>query len=126
MVDVTKKENSTVEVHIYDVPNRNAGMIQVDGDAIDVDILVEVVVGRLESEFVFGQKFMKSAKDIGVSSGSQDDNLTDMSSLKDAHESDNLLQKKNSLSPENSDLLEGFPYFKYEINARGCKLVVAK
>jgi len=68
--------------------------------------LVEiVVVGPVKSGSLIGQKFKKYVKDIGIGSRSHDNNFTYMTSLKDVHEWDDLLQKNYFLSIENSDIL---------------------
>ena len=66
MVGVTKKHNYAVEVEIYDVFVRNAYVMKVEGIVIDLDILVEVVIGQVESRSFVCQNFKKSVEDIGV------------------------------------------------------------
>jgi len=50
----------------------------------------------VESGSLVGQNFKKYVEDIEVGSGSHDDICVDMPSLKDVHESDDLLQKRTS------------------------------
>ena len=69
-------------------------MTEVEGVVIDLDTLVKVVVGQVESEFLVGQKFKKFVEDIGGWFKSLDDIFAYMPSLEDVHELDNLLQKK--------------------------------
>jgi len=59
-----------VEVQIYDVLVRNTGVVEVVGDVIDLDDLVEVVVDQVEGGSLVGQKFEKFTGDIKASSGS--------------------------------------------------------
>jgi len=66
VVGVTKKHNYAVEVEIYDVFVRNAYVMKVEGIVIDLDILVEVVIGQVESRSFVCQNFKKSVEDIGV------------------------------------------------------------
>jgi len=75
-----------VEVQKYEVHVRNVGVVEVEGVTIDLDTLVEVVVGQIDSGYLIGQNFKKSAEDIEVGSTYQDDIFTDMPSLEDVHE----------------------------------------
>jgi len=98
VVGVIEKQNFAIEVHMYDVPVHNVGVVEVEGATVDLKTLVEVGVGQVESGTLVGQKFKKSTEDIRVSLGSHDGIFAYVSSLEDIHELDNLLQKNNSFA----------------------------
>ena len=93
VVRVKEKQNFAVEIQIYDVLVRDVGVVEVEGAAIDLDTLVKVVVGQVETGSLVGQKSKKYAEDIGVGSEFQDDIFTNMPCLEDVHESNDLLKK---------------------------------
>jgi len=64
--------------------------MEVEGTVIDFHNVI-FVVGHVEGGSLVGQKFKKSIEDIRAGSGSQDDNFFDILSLKDVHESNDLL-----------------------------------
>ena len=51
-----------VKVQIYDLPVRNVEVVEVEGVAIDLNNLGEVIVGQVDGASLVGQKFKKSVR----------------------------------------------------------------
>jgi len=68
VVGITKKHNYAVVVQIYDVLIHKVRVVEVKGTTINLDILVEVVVGQLEVRSLIGQKSKKFVEESSLGS----------------------------------------------------------